>query len=187
MVLCHTLEIAHPKPVEKTKQSRGYGRMLRVGKMADYALVIMNALAKTPTGLVSMDSLSQQTHLTMPTVRKLMRLLVNAGLVRSIRGAKGGYQLARLPEFISVVHILSAVEGPMAITECCDVDASCELSGGCDMESHWSSINQLVMHILGNISLADLKQNHSGPVIDLQAILHRLMKPKWLTSILPDC
>lgn len=158
--------------------------MLRVGKMADYGLVIMNALAKQPTGLVSMEALSQQTHLSMPTVRKIMRLLVNAGLVRSLRGSKGGYQLARLPEFISVIHILAAVEGPVAITECCDEDASCELSGGCDMESHWSSINQLVMHILGNISLADLKQNHTGPVIDLQAILERLMKTEMVKEVL---
>ena len=158
--------------------------MLRVGKMADYALVIMNALAKQPTVLLSMDALTQQTHLTIPTVRKLMRLLVNAGLVRSIRGSKGGYQLARLPEFISVVQILSAVEGPMAITECCDEDATCELSGGCDMESHWSSINQLVMHILGNISLADLKQDHAGPVIDLQAILQRLMNTEMVNEVI---
>ncbi|PIE41028.1 MAG: SUF system Fe-S cluster assembly regulator [Gammaproteobacteria bacterium] len=158
--------------------------MLRVGKMADYALVIMNAMAKQPTALLSMDALSQKTHLSMPTVRKLMRLLVNAGLVRSIRGAKGGYQLARLPELISVVHILSAVEGPMAITECCDEDASCELSGGCDMEPHWSSINQLVMHILENISLADLKQNHLGPLIDLQGVLQRVMRAETVNEML---
>ena len=158
--------------------------MLRVGKMADYALVIMNTLAKRPTELVSMEGLTQYTNLSTPTVRKLMRLLVNAGLVRSIRGAKGGYQLARLPEFISVVHILGAVEGPMAITECCDEDASCELSGDCDMESHWSSINQLVLHILGNISLADLKQDHAGPVIDLQAILQRLMRTDMANDVL---
>ena len=130
-----------------------------------------------------MEALSQQTNLTLPTVRKIMRLLSNAGLVRSIRGSKGGYQLARLPEFVSVVHILAAVEGPMAITECCDEDASCELSGGCNIESHWSSINQLVMHILGNISLADLKHNHAGPVIDLQAILQRLLKTDMTNGV----
>ena len=72
----------------------------------------------------------------------------------------------------------------MAITECCDNDASCELSGGCDMESHWSSINQLVMHILGNISLADLKHNQNGPVIDLQAILQRLMKTDMVNEVM---
>ena len=160
--------------------------MLRVGKMADYALVIMNVLGKQPTQLVSMEALAQQTQLTLPTVRKLMRLLVNAGLVRSIRGAKGGYQLARLPEFINVVHILAAVEGPVAITECCEEDVSCELSGGCDMESHWSSINQLVMHLLTNISLADLKQHQSGPAIDLRAILERLLKAEMFTDVMCD-
>lgn len=149
--------------------------MLRVGKMADYALVIMSAMASQPTGLMQMEVLAQATRLSLPTVRKLMRLLVNAGLVKSVRGVKGGYQLARMPEMIKVSHILSAVEGPVAITECCDEDSECELSGGCEMESHWSAINQLVIQLLGAISLADLQHDGVGPKVDLIAVMDRVI------------
>ena len=130
--------------------------MLRIGKMTDYALVLMHRMAKSPSGQVRMEELSRDTQLGLPTVRKLMRQLVNAGLVRSERGVKGGYQLARFPELISIAHIVSAVEGPLAITECCDDDGGCELSGGCDVESQMPTINELITQILGSITLTDM-------------------------------
>ena len=130
--------------------------MLRIGKMTDYALVLMHRMAKSPSGQVRMEELARDTQLGLPTVRKLMRQLVNAGLVRSERGVKGGYQLARFPELISIAHIVSAVEGPLAITECCDDDGGCELSGGCDVESQMPTINELITQILGSITLTDM-------------------------------
>ncbi len=148
--------------------------MLRVGKMADYALVIMSTMASHPTGLMQMEALAQATRLSLPTVRKLMRYLVGAGLVKSVRGTKGGYQLARLPETIKISNILAAVEGPLAITECCEEEPDCELSGDCEMESHWTAINQLVVQMLAAISLADLSTDSKGPKVDLQAILQRI-------------
>lgn len=148
--------------------------MLRVGKMADYALVIMCTMASQPTGLIPMEHLAQSTRLSLPTVRKLMRLLVNAGLVKSVRGIKGGYQLARMPEMIRVNQILAAVDGPVAMTDCCSEDTSCELSGGCDMEAHWSIINQLVGQLLSVISLADLRADSVGSRVDLLSLLQRV-------------
>lgn len=158
--------------------------MLRIGKMADYGLLIMNVLGSSPTHLLGMEYLCRETGLSLPTVRKLMRHLVSAGLVKSIRGAKGGYQLARLPELISVAQILAAVEGPVAITECCDDDASCELSGGCNMESHWGAINHLIIGLLGAISLADLKRQQQGPNLDLPAVLQRLLNANFTDAVL---
>lgn len=148
--------------------------MLRVGKMADYALLIMDALGGNPSDIMSMESVSEKTGLSISTVRKLMRVLVQSGLVRSTRGAKGGYHIARLPELINLAQILEAVEGPVAITECCDEDASCELSGDCVMESHWGVINGFILRMLNVVSLADLKRQQQEPTLNLQAIVQRL-------------
>jgi len=148
--------------------------MLRISKMTDYALVIMHRLAKSPAQQLRMEELAESTQLGLPTVRKLMRQLVGAGLVRSERGAKGGYLLARLPEMISIAQVVSAVEGPMAITECCEDDGGCELSGGCEVEYHMPTINELIVQILSAISLTDMAGLGAGVHHNIQTIISRL-------------
>ncbi|MAR91557.1 MAG: SUF system Fe-S cluster assembly regulator [Pseudomonadota bacterium] len=148
--------------------------MLRISKMTDYALVIMNRLAKSPATLLRMEQLAESTQLGLPTVRKLMRQLVAAGLVRSERGAKGGYQLARLPELISIAQVVSAVEGPLAITECCEDDGGCELSQGCEVAYHMPTINELIAQILNTISLTDMAGMTAGIHYNMETILSRL-------------
>ncbi|MBA56507.1 MAG: SUF system Fe-S cluster assembly regulator [Pseudomonadales bacterium] len=148
--------------------------MLRISKMTDYALVIMNRLAKSPAQQLRMEELAEATQLGLPTVRKLMRQLVASGLVRSERGAKGGYQLARLPQMISIAQVVSAVEGPLAITECCDDDGGCELSNGCEVAYHMPTINELIAQILSNISLTDMVGLGAGVHHNVQTILSRL-------------
>jgi FeS assembly SUF system regulator len=148
--------------------------MLRIGKMTDYALVIMNRLAKSPASLLRMEELAESTKLGLPTVRKLMRQLVAAGLVRSERGAKGGYQLARFPEMISIAQVVTAVEGPLAITECCEDDGGCELSGGCEVEYHMPTLNELIVQVLSTISLTDMRGLGAGVHYNIETIISRL-------------
>ena len=150
--------------------------MLRIGKMTDYALVLMHRLAKSPSLQLRMEELAAETRLGLPTVRKLMRQLVNAGLVRSERGAKGGYQLARFPELITIAHIVAAVEGPLAITECCDDDGGCELSGGCDVESQMPTLNELITLMLGSISLTDMGRLCGNVQGNLGVLLERILE-----------
>ncbi|MEZ5511948.1 MAG: SUF system Fe-S cluster assembly regulator [Gammaproteobacteria bacterium] len=159
--------------------------MLRIGKMTDYALVIMHRLAKSPSAQLRMEEIAQATQLALPTVRKLMRQLVNAGLVRSERGAKGGYQLARFPELISIAHIVAAVEGPLAITECCDDDGGCELSGDCDVESQMPTINELITQILASITLTDMAHLCGSVQGNVGALISRL-QARQPASYLPD-
>lgn len=149
--------------------------MLRIGKMTDYALVLMHRMARAPSRQLRMEELAEQTRLGLPTVRKLMRQLVGAGLVRSERGAKGGYQLARLPELISIAHVVAAVEGPLAITECCEDEGGCELSGDCDVESQMPTLNELITLMLGAISLTDMDRLCGNVQGNLGAILVRIL------------
>ena len=148
--------------------------MMKIGKMADYALVITIRMAKQPTLLKNMEQLASATQLPLATVRKLMRLLLNAGLVRSVRGVKGGYQLARLPEMISVAQVVQAVEGPMAITECCDDLGDCELSGDCEVESHMPTLNALLEQVLAVVTLSDLGRMSAGVHHNVETFVSRL-------------
>jgi FeS assembly SUF system regulator len=129
--------------------------MLRIGKLADYGLLIADCLASDPEQMTT-EAIIQQTGLPDATVRKLLRLLVDAGLVSSRRGLKGGYRLSREANRISVAELISAVEGPIGLTECSQPDDHCSLSPGCGQRANWNVINDLISRQLATITLADM-------------------------------
>lgn len=149
--------------------------MFRISKMTDYALIIMSGMATRPAQWWRMEELADTTRLGLPTVRKLMRDLVAAGLVRSERGVHGGYHLARLPDLISVAEIIIAIEGPVAITECCDTEPDCERLGDCDMESRWPAINGVIQQVLKVVTLADIEYTRAG-TLDIAVLFQRLQQ-----------
>ena len=98
------------------------------------------------------------THLTLPTVSKLLKSLVRAGLAVSRRGARGGYALSRPADEISAAEILDALEGPLAITECSSAVGLCELESWCRVGGAWQRINVSIREALEEVSLADLQR-----------------------------
>ena len=92
---------------------------MRLSSMADYAVVTMSAAARHCGGArTSATELASETGIPLPTVQKLVSLLSKAGLLRSLRGASGGLQLARPAAAITLADIVEAVEGPIALTAC---------------------------------------------------------------------
>jgi FeS assembly SUF system regulator len=130
--------------------------MLRIGKLTDYATGLMAQLAHSPERNVSAQQLAFELGLPGPTVGALLKRLGRAGLVRSLRGAAGGYGLARAPREISVADIIVAIEGPVALTECALGEGNCKLESGCATRANWRRISQAVRVALEAVSLADL-------------------------------
>ncbi|MEE4361190.1 MAG: SUF system Fe-S cluster assembly regulator [Pseudomonadales bacterium] len=130
--------------------------MIRIGRLADYGVVILHHLGRVRPARLSVDSLAELTHLPLPTVRKVTRCLADAGLVVSKRGPKGGYQIARAPAAISLAEAITAIEGPIALTDCCAEDGACEIADRCDLAGGWPGINTILMRVLARTSLADL-------------------------------
>lgn len=130
--------------------------MLRIGKLADYGLLIADCLASEPEQMTT-EAIVQNTGLPDATVRKLLRLLVDAGLVSSRRGLKGGYRLSREANRISVAELIAAIEGPIGLTECAHEDTNaCSLTDNCGQRNNWSVINDLINRQLQTITLADM-------------------------------
>ena len=71
--------------------------MLKISKLTDYGVVVLNELAQAGGVKLSTDDIACKTGLAMPTVRKVMKALVDSGLVLAQRGARGGYRIARAP------------------------------------------------------------------------------------------
>ena len=130
--------------------------MLKLSKLTDYATVILSYMAKKQTALHVTHDIAQATGIALPTVSKVLKLLVKGHILTSIRGAKGGYLLARAPEKITVATVISALEGPIALTECTTSHKDCGHATGCDIQGRWGLINQKVFNALESVTLADM-------------------------------
>ena len=95
--------------------------MIRITKQTDYGIVLLTYLAGHTERLFNAPELAAETHLPLPMVSKILKVLTREGMLASHRGVKGGYSLARLPEEISMAEIIAALEGPIALTECVEV------------------------------------------------------------------
>ncbi len=148
--------------------------MLRISKLTDYATVILAALAEQPQELLSAPALAERTGLGVPTVSKLLKELQRAGLVSSVRGAHGGYQLARAAAEISAAHIIDAVEGPVALTECSTAHSQCGIEKNCQVGHSWQRISLAIRRSLQEVQLTTLiAQDVAVRAPDLGAALRR--------------
>jgi FeS assembly SUF system regulator len=130
--------------------------MLRIAKLTDYATVLMVRLAREPAHCFSAVQLSDELGLPLPTVSKLLKRLLQAGLLTSMRGAGGGYSLAHAPRAVSVADVVSAIEGPVALTECSLGKGNCSLENNCATRANWQLISRAVRVALEAVSLADM-------------------------------
>lgn len=130
--------------------------MLRISKLTDYGTVILACLASQPARLWTAAEVAERTRVGLPTVSKLLKKLQRSGLVASTRGSHGGYQLARPAGEITAAHILDALEGPFAITECSGQHSACDLESNCRVGRSWQRVNAAIRRALTDISLAQL-------------------------------
>jgi FeS assembly SUF system regulator len=130
--------------------------MLRISKLADYGTVIMNCLAKQPQTLLSASEIARKVHLASPTASKILKILMAANLVISVRGADGGYRLARAPEDITVAEVIAALEGQPALTECNVITKKCSQDSVCAIRDNWRLINRVIYSALNSLTLADM-------------------------------
>ncbi len=135
--------------------------MLRISKLTDYGTVLLAHLAANQPRVCSAADVASATGIALPTVSKLLKLLARAGLVKSTRGANGGYELARSPEAISAADVIDALEGPVSITECSATESHCEHEDVCSVGGAWQRINVAIRHALDDVTLSDLIRSNS--------------------------
>ena len=134
--------------------------MIRLAKLTDYGLVLMTLLARQdPASVHTARDVASVSRLPLPTVSKLLKMLLQSGLLASHRGINGGYSLAKQPAEITVAEIIAAIEGPIALTECStDVSGLCDLERSCPIKRNQRVISQVVRGALEKVTLSDLIQ-----------------------------
>jgi FeS assembly SUF system regulator len=127
-----------------------------MGKLTDYATVVLASLAQDPSRHRAAAELAASTRLSRPTVSKVLKGLQRAGMVVSSRGAQGGYRLARRPTEITATQILDVFEGPIAITECSGAASRCGIERQCRVGGGWQRVNAAIRRALDDVTLHQL-------------------------------
>lgn len=124
--------------------------------------MVQMAVQKEPGDATTVAVIAARESLSPAYVAKLMRLLREGGLVRSIRGQKGGYALTRAPDAICVREVLAALGGRLFTTEFCarhaGDDACCVHAEDCGLRALWSNLDGLVFNLLERCTLSHLAQ-----------------------------
>ena len=127
-----------------------------------YGLKIMDELALNyGEGPMPLKEVAQRQQLSETYLEQLIAHLKKAGLVRSIRGAQGGYELIRKPEEISVGEIIRTLEGPLAPSECVmDNEPECSKAENCVTRLIWEKIMEGINNVVDSITLNDMVNDY---------------------------
>jgi Rrf2 family protein len=141
--------------------------VLRISRKIDYGLRAMIYLASIPSGaVVPFREIGRHMDVPEDFLAKILKTLVDQGLVRSTRGPHGGYALARLSTAISFLDVIEAVEGPVALNVCLDGEDACGHSTCCTMVSVWRLGQERMLDVYRQARLSELafKPNGDGRI-----------------------
>ena len=135
--------------------------MLTITRKTDYALIALAHLAQKKKGaLCSSREISEQYHLPAALMGNVLKALVQAELVRSTRGIKGGYALALPPQRVTLGSVIRAMEGPIRLVQCSDEHVTkngcCELMSYCPVTKTVQKVHRQLMEFLNKVTLAQI-------------------------------
>jgi Rrf2 family protein len=130
---------------------------LRITNACDYAIRAMLHLASLPEGGVALsDDVARAQDIPASFAAKILRRLARAELLRSSRGVRGGFTLARPASDISLLDIVEAIEGPLSITHCVPDADACHLSDNCPANGVWVQVQGAIAELLKAATLEEM-------------------------------
>ena len=143
---------------------------MKISTKGRYALRLMLDLALSEAGEpVPLRDVARRQEISDKYLEQIVTPLSRAGLVRSVRGAGGGYLLTRDPADYTVGEILRPLEGSLAPVSCVDGSACCRRAGICVTQEVWREIQKAVSAVVDHITLADLVERQHRKAAALSA------------------
>lgn len=134
---------------------------MQITRAGEYGVLGLLALARRPVGEVAMvDVVATEEQVPVSFLGKIFQSLARAGIVKSVRGSGGGFALARVPAEITILQVIEAIEGPIALQRCLDEDGGCEHMTGCALCGLLSEAQDRVKEVFQATTLADLAGRH---------------------------
>lgn len=136
---------------------------MQVTRASEYAMLGLLALSRRSPGAVEMvDVLAREEGVPPSFLGKIFQSLSKAGIVKSARGSGGGFSLVRIPAEITVLEVIEAVEGPIALQRCLETDSDCTHREGCALCGLFSEAQDRVKEVFGRTSVAELTRRHTS-------------------------
>ena len=127
-----------------------------ISTRAQYGMRALVEIALGGSKPTSLKTISDRHDISQHYLEQIVAELRRAGIVESIRGAHGGYRLAKDLNEVSALEVVSIMEGSLAPVACIDDEASCAHTGNCSTESLWNDVDQAVRNVLASTSLEKL-------------------------------
>ena len=131
---------------------------MKISTKGRYAVRVMLDLALNHTGeCIKVKDIAARQGISEKYLEQIIAVLNKAGYVKSVRGAQGGYKIARAPEEYTVGMILRLTEGSMAPVACLDEGAEeCERCDTCETLQVWRELYDAINRVIDNVTIADL-------------------------------
>ncbi len=115
---------------------------MRITKQTDYAIRCVLYLSQNHSEVKVVDEIARAKSIPKVFLAKILQKLARAGIVRSHRGVKGGFELAKRPKDISLLDVIEAIEGPVAMNICAIDKRMCNLSNTCSVHPVWIKLRE---------------------------------------------
>jgi Rrf2 family protein len=139
---------------------KGTGVKMKLSTKGRYGLrAVLDLAMNGETEAVALSGISERQNISISYLEQLIAKLKKAGIVKSIRGAQGGYLLARKPEEISVGDILRTLEGDLNIVDCAEILGGGETCSGSDLcvtKYVWMRISDSINNTVDTMMLSEL-------------------------------
>ena len=135
--------------------------MFRLNKDFEYSLILLSEMAKSGVRQTA-GKLSERYNLPLKLTSRIMNILRNRGILKSIQGKYGGYILNRNPEDITLIDLKEALYGKESAAECLDDKVSCIRTGRCNIRPGVQYIQSVINNEIGSITMKDIIEKESS-------------------------
>jgi len=136
---------------------------MKLTSALDYGIRALIYLARQPADKVCFISeISAGMSIPEKYLAKILQNLSKGGIVKSYRGVKGGFSLARPPEELTIKDAFECIEGPMALHKCIDEPGSCDRNEVCNVRPVWMNAQERILEVFENADLKSLAAGEGG-------------------------
>ncbi len=133
---------------------------MQITRQGDYAVRSVLYLSRQPFKTISfVAQIAEEYKIPRSFLAKILQKLTKAKIVKSYRGVKGGFSLAKQPKEISLLDVIEAIEGKISLNICLKDKKSCELSKHCPVSPIWAAVQNRFTDVLKNTTFADLARH----------------------------
>src|SRR5262249_39368930 len=144
--------------------------MFKLSKKADYGLIAVKHLAMHRNEhACSANEIADEYGISTTLMAKVLQKLARQNLVAAKHGSSGGYQLAKTPDQISALEVITAIDGPVLITSCVTSHGNCDATSKCSVREPLRRVNESILNVLNTVTIAQMSDEPEQVLVALKA------------------